>query len=75
VKLFLDFCHIFVCPSDVISLAVSDVRPPRKPIYIFIISLGVLPSEFIVLHLTAMHNETYKQIIICNDDYKFAVYS
>jgi len=26
-----------VTPSDVISLAVFDVRPPKKPIYLFFI--------------------------------------
>ena len=70
-KLFPDFRHISVGPNDVIPLAVSDVCP--KPIYLFILSLGVLSSEFVTLHLPEMHDETYKQII-CNDDYKFAVY-
>ena len=71
-ELFSDFRHISVGPSDVIPLAVSDVCP--KPIYLFILFLGVLPNEFVTLHLPEMHDETYKQITICNDDFKFAVY-
>ena len=33
------FRHIFVGPSDVISLAVSDIRHPRKAIYLFVLCL------------------------------------
>ena len=38
---FFESLHILVSPSDVISLAVFDVRPPRKPIYLFFLSLRV----------------------------------
>ena len=73
-KLLSDFCHIFVDPNDGIQLAVSDTRPSRKHIYLFVLPIGVLPSEFVALHLPEMHDETRKQITICNDDCKFAVY-
>ena len=72
-KLFPDFGYISVSPSDVIPLAVYDVRPPRKLIYLFVLSLGVLSNEFVVLHLPEMHDETHKQIIICNDNYNFVL--
>jgi len=67
-----DFGHISIGPSDIILLAVSDIRPPRKIIYLLALSLGVLPSEFVALHLPEMHDETHKHIIY-NDDYKFTV--
>ena len=72
-ELFPDFKHISVAPSNIIPLVVFDVRPPRKPIYLFVLSLEVLPSEFVALHLPEMHDETYKHKIICND-YKFVAY-
>jgi len=76
VELFPDFHHIFIGPSDIIPLAISDVRPPKKKlIYLFILSLGVLPSEFVALHLPEMHDETHKQVTICNNKYKFVIYS
>jgi len=34
VELFPDFHHIFIGPSDIIPLAISDVRPPKKNSYI-----------------------------------------
>ena len=71
-ELFSDF---LVGSNDVISLAVSDVHPLRKSIYLFVLSLGVFPSEYVALHLPEMHDETHKQITICNDDYKFAACS
>ena len=46
-KLFSDFGHISVGPSDVILLVVFDVRPLRKLRYLFVLSLGVLPSGFV----------------------------
>jgi len=49
----------FFGPSDVILLAVSDVRL-RKLIYLFVLSLGALPSEFVALHSSEMHDETHK---------------
>ena len=63
-ELFPDFSHISVSPNDVIPLAVSDVHPLRKPIYLFVLFLGVLPSEFVALHLPKMHDETHKHITI-----------
>jgi len=33
-----------------------------------------LLSEFVALYLPKMHDEPRKQIIICNDDFKFATY-
>ena len=71
---FLTFGHIFVGPSDVISVAVSDVRPPRKLIYLFFLSLRVLLIELVASHLPEMHDEAHKQITICNDTYKYAAY-
>jgi len=53
---------------------VFDIRPPRKPIYLIFVIIGVLPRKFVALHLPEMHDETRKQITICNDDYKFVVY-
>jgi len=44
-KLFFDVSHIFVGLSDVIPLAVSDVRPLRKPIYLFTLSLRGIPRS------------------------------
>jgi len=41
----------------------------------FFVFVGVLPSEFVALHLPEIHDETCKQITICNDDYKFVAYS
>jgi len=73
-ELFLDFSHLSVSLSDVIPLAISDVRPPRKLIYLFVLSLGVTPSEYDALHLLVTHDEISKQIVIYNDDYKFAAY-
>ena len=52
---FLTFV-ISVGPNDVIPLAVSKVRPPRKLIYPFVLSLEVLPSEFVAFHLLEMHD-------------------
>jgi len=43
-ELIPDFGYIFVGPSDIISVAVSDIRPLRKPIYIFALSLEALSS-------------------------------
>ena len=37
----LKFLHISVSPINVIPLAVSEVRLPRKPISFFPLSLGV----------------------------------
>jgi len=73
-ELFLDFCYISVGPSDIIPLAISDLCLSRKFIYLFVLSLRVLPSEFVALYLLEMHDDICKQITICNDDYKFDVY-
>jgi len=56
-ELFSDFHYISVGLSDVIPLAISDVRPRRKLVYLFVLSLGVLPNEFIALYLLEMHDE------------------
>ena len=50
-EFFYEFRHIFVGPNDVILLAVFDVRPPRKLIYLFFLSLRIIPSESNALHL------------------------
>ena len=68
-----EFLQISISHSDVISLAVSEVRPPRKLMPLFSPSLGVTLCESIALHLTVAYDE--RQIAICNDDYKFAVFS
>ena len=47
---------IYVSPSDVIPLAVFDVHPLKKPIYLFL-SLGVILSESDALHLPVTHDE------------------
>jgi len=56
----LEFCLelllIYVSPSDVIPLAVFDVHPLKKPIYLFL-SLGVILSESDALHLPVTHDE------------------
>jgi len=44
-ELFSEFLQTFVGPRDIISFAVFDVCPPLKPIYLFFLSLGVIPSE------------------------------
>ena len=59
--------------SNVISLEMFNVRPLRKLIYLIFVCVGVLPSEFVVLHLSEMHDKTRKQIALCNNDYKFVV--
>ena len=59
-ELFFDFGHISVSPSDVIPIATSYVRPPRKCIYLFVLSLGVLPNEFLVLHLPEIHDKIHR---------------
>jgi len=69
-ELLSDFGHISISSSDVIPLTVSDIRPPREFVYLFVLSLGVLPSEFVALYLPEMHDETH--ITICSVDYKFA---
>ena len=46
-ELFSDIHYVFVGPSDVISLLVSDVRHPRKLIYLLVLSLEVLSSELL----------------------------
>ena len=66
----LSFFRYF-CPSKVISLAVSKVRPPRKPMSFFPLYLGVDPSELVALHLPIAYDETPRHIAICNDNYKF----
>jgi len=71
-ELFSDFDHISVSSSDVIPLTVSNIRPPREFVYLFVLSLGVLPSEFVTLHLPEMHDETH--ITIYSDDYKFVTF-
>ena len=50
-ELFPDFFHIFVGPNDAIPLAVFDIGLPEKTIYLFVLSLRVLPSDFVALHL------------------------
>ena len=55
-----EFLQTFVSFSNVISLEVFDVRPPRKPIYLNFVFVEVLPSELVELHLPEIHNETRK---------------
>jgi len=52
----LEFLQIFICPSKVISLAVSEMRPPRKPMSFFRLYLRVNPSESVALHLLVAHD-------------------
>ena len=52
----------------------SEVRVPRKPISFFLLPLGVGPSKSIALYLPVAHDETSKQISICNDNYKFIAF-
>jgi len=40
----------------------------------FFVFAGVLPSDFVASHLPEIHDETSRQKIICNDDYKFVAY-
>ena len=54
---FLSFFKTSIGLSNVISLEVFDVHPPKKLIYHFCM-VKVLSSEFIVLHLPEMHDET-----------------
>jgi len=60
-------------PNNVIPLAVAEVRPPRKHMPLFP-SLKVKPNASIALHLPIAHDETPRQVAICNDDYKFVVF-
>jgi len=73
-KFFSEFLQISVDPSNAILLAVFDVHPLRKYIYLFFLSLRVRPSKFDALHVPVMHDEISRQIAICNDDYKFVTY-
>ena len=50
-ELFSDFSQIPVGLSDVIPLAVCDVRLPMKPIYLFFLSLRITPNKSNALHL------------------------
>ena len=52
----------------------SEVRLSKKPMS-FSLSLEVEPSESIALHLLVTHDETFRHIAICYDDYKFAAFS
>ena len=74
----LDFSSEFlqksVCSNNVIPLAVSEVCLLRTLMSIFSLSLGVDPSKTVVLHLLVAYDETPRQIAICNDDYKFAIF-
>ena len=69
-----EFLQISISPTNVMLLAVSEVRLPRK-FMSFSLSLGVELSESIALHLPIAHDETCRYIAICNDDYKFAAFS
>jgi len=69
-----EFLQISVSPINVVPLAMSEIRFSRKPISFFPISLGVEPSELVALHLHVAHNEIPRQIVIYNDNYKFAVF-
>jgi len=73
-ELFPNFDHIFVGPSDVILLAISDLHSPKKLIYLFVLPLRVLLSESVALRLSDIHDEICRQIIIYNDYYKFPAY-
>ena len=68
---FFESLHILVSPSDVISLAVFDVRPPRKPIYLFF--LEFICSVWCICILSVAHDKILGHIAIYND-YKFAAY-
>ena len=67
--------QISVSPTNVILLAVSEVCLSRKLMSFFPLHLRVEPSESIALHLLVAHDETSRQIAICNDDYRFAAFS
>ena len=54
---------------NVIPLEVFNIRPLRKFIRLIFVFVRILPSEFVALHLPEMHDETRKQITICNDEY------
>lgn len=72
---FLEFLSVVrQIPTDrsvVILEEVSGDRSFRKPIYLILIPLEVTSSEPISLLLLDLHNETRKQIAICNDNCKF----
>ena len=51
-----------------------DVHPFSKSIYLLFLSLGVIRSESDALHFLVSHDEISRQIVICNDDYKFVAY-
>lgn len=50
--------------SDIVSLTVCDVCPPMKSVSLF---LGVLPCEYVTLHLPIMYYEISKKIVICDN--------
>ena len=66
-----EFLQISISPTNVIPLAMSEVRLPRKLMSFFPLSLGVEPNESIALHLPVAHDEISRQIAICNDHYIF----
>ena len=74
-KIFLELFQISISSSDVIPLAMFATRPHRKPIYLFFLSLRVIPSESDALHFPVTRYEILRQITICNNDCKFAAYS
>ena len=45
------------------------------PIYIILSSIEVMSRVSIALHLPAVHDNLTRQIVICNDNYKFATYT
>jgi len=53
-EFFPEFLQISIGPSNVIPLQVFDVCL-KKPIYLFLILVRVLPSEFVVLYLPEIH--------------------
>ena len=74
-EFFSEFFQTSVGPNNVILLEVFDVRHPRKLIYLIFVSVGILSSEIVALHLSEIYDETRRQITSCNDDYKFVAFS
>ena len=51
------FLQISVVPYNDIPLAISEVRPPRTHMPLFLLFLGVKHSESLALHLSVVHDE------------------
>ena len=63
-----EFLQISVSSTNVIPLAMSEVRLPKIHVFLSLF-LEIDSSESVALHLLVAHDEFPRQIAICNDNY------